>query len=176
MHFQEPGLVGLSVGQRKGKGWCLPQPKATALSGQCEPRRGCCNIWIALGGRIEIRARWGICPFFCSSASGYWYIFIINCQLFLPSQRIKISSKSVCAFVSRHLPRIRLSAVINWNRMMLRITPDVGLDPYTTSKDAAVRDRLAGLVPLNAPLMLPIHAELYSELCVASASWTEAQR
>lgn len=54
--------------------------------------------------------------------------------------------------------------------MMLRITPDVGLDPYTTSKDAAVRDRLAGLVPLNAPLMLPIHAELYSELCVASAS------
>ena len=54
--------------------------------------------------------------------------------------------------------------------MRLRITPDEGLDPYPTSKDAVVRDRLAGLVPLNAPVMLPIHAELYSELRVASAS------
>lgn len=106
--------------------------------------------------------------FFFFSACGCWCICIINCQSLLSSQHIKFSSKSACAFVCSRLPCFRLLVVIRWNEQH-GPWPLTRLEGYVVCGTlVAVGDCLGNLVP---PWCRP---SLYSELHVASASWTVA--
>lgn len=84
----------------------------------------------------------GDLPSFFFFPSACCYVFMVNCQSLLPSQHIKLSSKSVYAFVCSHLP--------THNRMTMLVTPIPHLIRYVVGNTlVALGDCLANFVPLK---------------------------